>query len=77
MTAKQLEEFKNRIYEPYSEAWSIMKYMRDYEPKDDAFWKSYMSKCEEFLKNHPNEYGSSIYRVLLDAGSEVKRIGKL
>ena len=39
MTEQQLNKFKQRIYEPYTEAWQIMKAMRDNEPKDDKFWQ--------------------------------------
>ena len=76
MTEQQLNKFKQIIYDPYTEAWSIMKAMRDIEPKDDAFWKDYMDKCDAFKAKYPTEIGGSIYRVLLDAGSEVGRIGK-
>lgn len=74
MTEENLNKFKQIIYEPYTEAWTIMKAMRDAEPKDDKFWNDYMKKCDDFKAKYPSEIGGSIYRVLLDAGSEVGRI---
>lgn len=74
MTEQGLNKFKQIIYDPYTEAWVIMKAMRDKEPKDDAFWEDYMKKCDAFKEKYPTEIGGSIYRVLLDCGSEVGRI---
>ena len=70
------KKFKQVIYDPYVEAWDLMKKMRDTEPKDDKFWEWYVSKTDEFYVKYPSEIGGSIYRVLLDAGSEVGRIMK-
>ena len=74
MTEQNLNKFKQVIYDPYTEAWTIMKHMRDAEPKDDKFWNDYMKRCDDFKAKYPSEIGGSIYRVLLDAASEVKRI---
>lgn len=74
MTEAQLNKFKQIIYDPYTEAWTIMKSMRDAEPKDEKFWNDYMAKCDAFKAKYSSEIGGSIYRVLLDAGSEVGRI---
>ena len=74
MTNENKEKFKQIIYEPYTEAWLIMKAMRDEEPKDDKFWEKYMKSCDAFKAKYPTEVGGSIYRVLLDVGSEVGRI---
>lgn len=77
MNDVELSKFKERIYEPYTEAWTLMKNMRDTEPKDNEFWKKYMDDCYAFRKKYDTEIGHSIYRVLLDAGSEVYRIAKM
>lgn len=70
------EEFKARIYNPYTEAWAIMKTLKSGNVSDQD-WQDYMSKCDEFKAKYPSEIGSSIYRVMLDCGSEVERIGSL
>ena len=74
MTKEQLNEFKEVIYDPYVEAWELMKKMRDTEPKNDLFWEWYVNQTEEFKAKYQTEIGGSIYRLLLDAGSEVSRI---
>ena len=77
MTDSEKELFKKNIFEPYSEAWEIMKKMRDTEPKDDKFWDDYTKKATEFPSKYGNsEISQSISRVLLDAGSEVSKIGR-
>ena len=68
-----INEFKKRIYDPYTEAWTLMKQLRDSDYTQDA-WDEYLKQCESFLSKHPTEIGNSIYRVLLDCGSEVGRI---
>lgn len=74
MTKEQLNEFKEVIYDPYVEAWELMKKMRDTEPKNELFWEWYVNQTDEFKAKHQTEIGGSIYRLLLDAGSEVSRI---
>lgn len=74
MTDKQLNKFKQVIYDPYVEAWELMKKMRDTEPKNDLFWEWYFAEAEKFKDKYNTEIGGSIYRLLLDAGSEVGRI---
>ena len=74
MTEQQLERFRQRIYNPYKEAWVIIKAFRDIDPKTDDVWEEYINKCNEFAAKYPTEIGDSICRVMIDAGSEVGRI---
>lgn len=75
MNKKQIEQFKKLIYEPYNEAWGIMKAMRDKEPKDDAFWKEFVKTVDHFPEKYGNsEFSQSLQRVMYDAGSVVGRI---
>jgi hypothetical protein len=77
MTEKELARFKQEIYEPYSEAWNVMKWMRDTEPKDDKFWQEFTLKALNFpMQYGDSEIAKSISRVILDAGSEYQRIIK-
>ena len=77
MTEKGLAEFKKKIYDPYSEAWNVMKWMRDTEPKDDKFWQEFTLKALNFpMQYGDSEIAKSISRVILDAGSEYQRIIK-
>ena len=40
MTEQQMGKFKASVYEPYTEAWKLIKEMRDTEVKDDAFYET-------------------------------------
>ena len=77
MTDEQLKKFKESVYEPYNEAWKIMQTLKQADINSQKFWDEYTKKATEF----PNKYGNSeisqsISRVLLDAGSEVSKIGR-
>lgn len=75
MTEQELDKFKQIVYEPYSEAWKIIKWMRDTEPKDDKFWDDYATKALNFPKKYGyTEISQSIARVILDAGTEYQRL---
>lgn len=77
MTEKELAKFKQRIYDPYCEAWNVMKWMRDTEPKDDKFWQEFTLKALNFpMQYGDSEIAKSISRVILDAGSEYQKIIK-
>lgn len=78
LTSEQLDEFKKKIYEPYNTAWKIMQTLKqvDLDNKQEE-WEKYLKACDEFKAKYPSELGGSIYRVLLDAGSEVGRIGRV
>lgn len=76
LTDKQQEQFKGKVYDPFNEAWLIMKELKTLDIRNDADMKAYNDKCEAFRKKYQSEIGGSIYRVLLDAASEVARIVK-
>ena len=72
------EEFENKykeiIYNPYTEAWQIMKTLRSADLESDKTWEEYMKKCDDFRAKYPTEIGGSIYRVMLDNGDACRRI---
>ena len=74
MTEQQLEKFKERVYDPYIEAWSIIKAFRDVDPRTDDDWERYIDACNKFATKYPTEIGDSICRVMIDAGSEIGHI---
>ena len=76
LTQEQLNKFKQEIYEPYNTAWKIIQTLKQIDIDKQEEWDKYLQACEEFKANYPSELGGSIYRVLLDAGSEVGRIGR-
>ena len=66
------EKFKEIIYEPYLEAWTIMKFLRDADLEDDNTWEIYVDKCNKFEEKYGTKgYYGSLCRVLVDCGSEV------
>lgn len=77
LTKEQLNKFKQEIYEPYNTAWKIMQSLKQIDISKQEEWDKYLQACEEFKSKYPSELGGSIYRVLLDAGSEVGRIGRV
>lgn len=76
LTKEQLNKFKQEIYEPYNTAWKIIQTLKQIDIDKQEEWDTYSHACEEFKAKYPSELGGSIYRVLLDAGSEVGRIGR-
>lgn len=77
LTKEQLTKFKQEIYEPYNTAWKIIQNLKQIDISKQEEWDKYLQACEEFKAKYPNELGCSIYRVLLDAGSEVGKIGRV
>ena len=67
-------QFKEKIYAPYTEAWTVMKTLKQADLSSQKTWDDYMAKCDEFKAKYPSEIGGSIYRVMLDCGSECRRI---
>jgi hypothetical protein len=76
MTDKQLEEYKKRVYEPYTEAWTIMKYMRDTEPKDDQYYEVCVKKCNDFSMKYNNDLGLHLAIVMGTSLNIIKEITK-
>lgn len=77
MTEQQMNEFKASVYEPYTEAWKLIKEMRDAKVKDDAFYEECIKKINTFPQKYNNsEISQSIARIIIDALDEIGRIEK-
>lgn len=77
MTEQQMNKFKASVYEPYTEAWKLIKEMRDAEVKDDAFYEECIKKINTFPQKYNNsEISQSIARIIIDALDEIGRIEK-
>lgn len=76
MTDEQLAEYKKRVYEPYTEAWTVMKYMRDTEPKDDHYYEICVNKCNDFSAKYNNELGLHLAVVMGTSLNIIKEITK-
>ena len=77
MTEEQLNKFKQRIYDPYNKAWRIIQTLKSADLSKQETWENYMKACDDFKAEFPSEIGGSIYKVLLDAGSETGRINRM
>ena len=72
MNEEQIKDFKEKIYNPYTEAWIIMKFLKDSDLSQDSTWEEYVNKCNAFGEKYGrNGYYGSLCRVLVDCGSEV------
>ena len=69
------EEFKEKIYGPYSEAWKILKMIQfaGQSKKDDELWQKYMKEIDRFSKeNEGNSFAKeTLVKMLLDAGDDI------
>lgn len=83
MDNEQLKIFKEKVYDPYLEAWSIIAKLREMDLSVDGNWEKWFKLCNEFYakyhddSNIPSavrEYCLSLYRVMLDAGDCAKRV---
>ena len=77
MNEKQLDEFKKEIYEPYNKAWKIIQNLKTADLSKEDTWEQYMKSCEKFVVDFPSDIGSSIQRVLFDAGDTARKISKM
>lgn len=72
------EEFKEKIYGPYSEAWKILKMIQfaGQTAKDDELWQKYMNEIDRFSKeNDKNAFAKeTLVRMLLDAGGDIAKM---
>lgn len=77
LTEEQLDKFKKGIYDPYNKAWRIIQTLKSADLSKQETWDKYIKACDDFKAEFPSEIGGSIYRVLLDAGTETSRISKV
>ena len=70
------EKFVLNVYNPYSEAWKLIKPLQNLDPKkDDAEWKKWVSSIDEFRDKYTdNPFALSIYKMLLDAGDVIGKM---
>lgn len=74
MDEEQLNKFRQEIYEPFAKAWDIVGRLRAMDLDEQPTWDKYMESLKEFEIQYPDKLGTTLYRVLLDAGDYAKRI---
>lgn len=69
------EVFVKEIYEPYNEAYRLMKMIKDCGPSDsDEIWSSFVEEIEKFSEIHDTEMGHVIARMLTDAADAIAKM---
>lgn len=74
MNDEQLNKFRKEIYEPFAKAWDIVGRLRAMDLDEQSTWDKYMESLNAYEEKYPDKLGSTLYRVLLDAGDYAKRI---
>ena len=67
--------FKAKIYEPYLEAWKILKLIQyaDQTSDSDEQWQRYMKEIDRLRATYPdNHFVKHLIRFLYDAGDVIK-----
>ena len=73
------QEFKEKIYAPYSDAWVILKTIQKagQTPKDDPVWEMYMREIDRLNEKYKgNPFVENVIRLLLDAGDTIAKMNR-
>ena len=68
--------FKAKIYEPYLEAWKILKLIQnaDQTSNSDEQWQRYMREIDRLQKTYPdNKFVEQLITLLLNAGDIIAK----
>ena len=68
--------FKAKIYEPYLEAWKILKLIQyaDQTSDSDEQWQRYMREIDRLQKTYPdNKFVGELITLLLNAGDIIAK----
>ena len=71
--------FKSDIYQPYNEAWKILKLIQyaDQTADSDAQWQRYMKEIDRLSKTYPdNKFVEKLITLLLDAGDVIAKMNR-
>lgn len=70
------EKWKQTIYEPYLEAWKILKLIQyaDQTSDSDEQWQRYMKEIDRLRATYPdNHFVEHLIRLLYDAGNVIAK----
>lgn len=70
------EKWKQTIYEPYLEAWKILKLIQyaDQTSDSDEQWQRYMKEIDRLAAAYPdNKFAEKLITLLLDAGDVIAK----
>lgn len=69
-------KWKSTIYEPYLEAWKILKLIQyaDQTANSDFQWQCYIKEIDRLAKTYPdNNFVEKLIALLLDAGDVIAK----
>ena len=69
-------KWKTEIYEPYLEAWKILKLIQyaDQTSDSDEQWQRYMKEIDRLQKTYPdNKFVEELITLLLNAGDIIAK----
>ena len=75
----ETQEFKQKIYAPYTDAWKILKIVQTagQTPKDDPVWEMYMREIDRLSKKYKgNPFVENLITMLLDAGDSIAKMNR-
>ena len=71
------ETFIKEIYEPYNEAYKLLKMIKDCGPDDsEEIWNAFTEKLDGFTKEHDTKMRHAIARMLTDAADIVAKMNR-
>lgn len=68
--------FKAKIYEPYLEAWKILKLIQDADQtsESDKQWQLYIKEIDSFKAKYPdNKFVDELITLLFNAGDIIAK----
>ena len=70
------KRFKEEIYNPYQEAWVLVKQLQNMSSTGDhAEWEKWNEETLKFLKKYDdNPFGHAVFRLLTDAGDVIGKM---
>ena len=72
-------DFSQKIYQPYNEAWKILKLIQfaDQTSDSDAQWQRYMKEIDRLATTYPdNKFVEKLITLLLDAGDVIAKMNR-
>ncbi len=71
------ERFLKEIYEPYNEAYKLIKLIKDCGPNDsDDIWEKFAEQQEVFSKKYDTETGKVIAKMVMDIADLIAKANK-
>ena len=74
------KDFKEKVYTPYNEAWSLLKPLQKLRSKateDNKAWEDWVRNIDKYRdKYSDNPFALAVYKMLLDAGDVIGKMNE-